>query len=104
MLPFHERGKRRCALRKRRCALHQRRPRCASGLIVRVVALSMPLLSSCVLLTDEPRALLLQPDSSIRVEGLPCNAPELAERISALPARPATTLDPDAIRVITWNI
>jgi endonuclease/exonuclease/phosphatase (EEP) superfamily protein YafD len=67
------------------------------------LATLLPLISSCVMLTVEPRALLLQPDGAIRVQRLPCNVsgsptpdPPLADRGAAL--------DPNAIRILTWNI
>jgi endonuclease/exonuclease/phosphatase (EEP) superfamily protein YafD len=67
-----------------------------------VVAALLPLVSSCVLLTAEPRALLLQADGAIRVQSLPCNVPGLTAPVTR--AESSTALDPDAIRVLTWNI
>jgi endonuclease/exonuclease/phosphatase (EEP) superfamily protein YafD len=66
------------------------------------VAALLPLVSSCVLLTAEPRALLLQADGAIRVQSLPCNEPGLTAPVTR--AESSTALDPDAIRVLTWNI
>ena len=64
------------------------------------LACLLPLVSSCVTLTEEPRALVLEPDDSIRVSALAC--PAVSPRASASPARAA--LDPRAIRIMTWNI
>ncbi len=61
-----------------------------------------PLLVSCVVLTAEPRALLLQEDGAIRVQSIPCAAPQAAP--TPPPVDPATALDPNAIRILTWNI
>ena len=66
---------------------------------------ALPLLAACVTLTVDPRALIYEP-AGIRVQTLSCAA-------AAQAARSATTtgnrgskdaLDPDAIRILTWNI
>ena len=67
------------------------------------LAVLLPLLSSCVLLTVEPRALLLQEDGAIRVRSLPCNASRLAASAGPM-ADASAALNPEAIRVLTWNI
>jgi endonuclease/exonuclease/phosphatase (EEP) superfamily protein YafD len=67
------------------------------------LAVLLPLFSSCVLLTVEPRALLLQADGAIRVRSLPCNASSLAASAEPIGDAPAA-LNPDAIRILTWNI
>ena len=61
------------------------------------------LLSSCVVLTTLPRAVVQNADGSLVVRSIPCSAN--ADAIK--PARdlaPAQTLDPRALRVLTWNI
>jgi endonuclease/exonuclease/phosphatase (EEP) superfamily protein YafD len=67
-----------------------------------VVAALLPLISSCVLLTADPRALLLQADGAIDVQSLPCNVPGLTAPVAR--ADSSAALDPEAIRVLTWNI
>ena len=66
-------------------------------------ALTALLLSSCVVLTTLPRAVVQQSDGSLAVRSIPCT-----EGGNAPPAIGATTprdaLDPNAIRVLTWNI
>ena len=61
------------------------------------------LLSSCVVLTTLPRAVVQNADGSLVVRSIPCSANANAIK----PARdlaPAQTLDPHALRVLTWNI
>ena len=57
--------------------------------------------ASCVSLTMEPRALLLQDDGAIRVQTLPCGTTTV---IGPSAASNRTALDSEAIRVVTWNI
>jgi endonuclease/exonuclease/phosphatase (EEP) superfamily protein YafD len=67
-----------------------------------VVALCALSLSSCVVLTALPRAVVQEPDGSLVIRSIPCTnggvAPESGR--AATNAR----LDPNAIRVLTWNI
>ena len=61
------------------------------------------LLSSCVVLTTLPRAVVQNADGSLVVRSIPCSANTNAIK----PARdvaPSQALDPRAIRVLTWNI
>src|SRR5436853_1989331 len=61
------------------------------------------LLSSCVVLTTLPRAVVQNADGSLVVRSIPCSANANAIK----PARdvaPAQALDPHALRVLTWNI
>jgi endonuclease/exonuclease/phosphatase (EEP) superfamily protein YafD len=46
--------------------------------------------------------LLLQPDGAIRAQSLPCNVP--GPFSSATLAAPEAALNPEAIRILTWNI
>lgn len=72
------------------------------GSVVRWLALAaaVPLVCSCITLTVEPRALVLQQDGGIRAVTLPC--PPAAADPRAAP-RPQS-LDPQSIRLATWNI
>ena len=66
-------------------------------------AIFAALLSSCVVLTTLPRAVVQNADSSLVVRSIPCSANTNAIN----PARDVATpqaLDPRAIRVLTWNI
>lgn len=61
------------------------------------------LLSSCVVLTTLPRAVVQNADGNLVVRSIPCSANANAIK----PARdlaPPQTLDPRALRVLTWNI
>lgn len=70
-----------------------------------LLALLLPIVSACVSVTADPRALVYDTDG-IRVQTLDC----LAATQAATAFRPAPgpsqepALDPDAIRVVTWNI
>jgi endonuclease/exonuclease/phosphatase (EEP) superfamily protein YafD len=66
---------------------------------------TLPLLAACVTLTADPRALIYEPPG-IRVQALSCPAAAQAARsaISAGNAGGKDALDPDAIRILTWNI
>jgi len=64
-----------------------------------VLAVAAGLLSACVTLTADPRALVLQPDGAIRALTLAC-PPPLAERNASV----SPELDPRSIRIATWNI
>jgi endonuclease/exonuclease/phosphatase (EEP) superfamily protein YafD len=57
-------------------------------------------LAGCITLTSEPRAIVRTPDG-VAVRVLDCRAAGFGSRAS--PAR-GGALDPDAIRVFTWNI
>ena len=61
------------------------------------------LLSSCVVLTTLPRAVVQNADGSLVIRSIPCSASPNAIK----PARdvaPPQALDPRAIRVLTWNV
>jgi endonuclease/exonuclease/phosphatase (EEP) superfamily protein YafD len=61
------------------------------------------LLSSCVVLTTLPRAVVQNADGSLVVRSIPCSA----SASTIKPARdvaPPQALDPHALRVLTWNI
>jgi len=59
--------------------------------------------SGCVSVTAEPRALLLRDDGSIHVQTLAC--PSAVASAVNPPAIPAPAgLDPGAIRLVTWNV
>src|SRR6478609_194954 len=59
--------------------------------------------SACVSVTTEPRALLLHDDGSIHVQTLAC--PSAVARAVNPPAAPAPAgLDPGTIRLATWNV
>jgi endonuclease/exonuclease/phosphatase (EEP) superfamily protein YafD len=61
------------------------------------------LLSSCVVLTTLPRAVVQNADGSLVVRSIPCSANAHAIK----PARDVVSphaLDPQALRVLTWNI
>jgi hypothetical protein len=59
--------------------------------------------SGCVSVTAEPRALLIRDDGSIHVQTLAC--PSAVARAANPPAVPAPAgLDPGAIRLATWNV
>ena len=69
--------------------------------IARATALLTALLvSSCVVLTTLPRAIVQEPDGSLVVRSIPCASS--APAVGATTARDA--FDPDAIRVLSWNI
>jgi len=75
-----------------------------SALVLRSIALAaLPLsLAACVTLTAEPRALLQQSDGSVQVQTLACAKAVTAAVLRG--ASPATGLDADAMRIVTWNI
>ena len=61
------------------------------------------MVASCVTLTVEPRALLLDSTGKVEVQSLACSGPTMvARRASGMAA--AEALDPSAIRVLTWNV
>jgi len=62
----------------------------------------LPLLASCVTLTSEPRALLLESDRAVSVRVIPCD--KAAQAASDGSLQPGQALDPKAIRIVTWNI
>jgi len=60
-------------------------------------------LCGCVTLTVEPRALLLDSAGRVEVQSLGCTGPAMvARRAGGMAA--AQALDPDAIRLLTWNV
>jgi endonuclease/exonuclease/phosphatase (EEP) superfamily protein YafD len=66
---------------------------------------ALALLAGCVTLTVDPRALIYEP-AGVRVQTLPCPAAAQAARSAATSgdAGGAGALDPEAIRLVTWNI
>ncbi len=67
-----------------------------------LLVVALPALAACVSLTAEPRALLSGP-SGIEVRTLSCEAALQAATAARAIGEPAP-LDPEAIRVVTWNI
>jgi len=59
-------------------------------------------LAGCVSVTVEPRAVLERDDGSLAVQTLACARHAAAQRSSRHSS--ATALDPDAIRISSWNI
>ncbi|HEX6793298.1 MAG TPA: hypothetical protein VF304_05545, partial [Casimicrobiaceae bacterium] len=60
-------------------------------------------LASCVSITTKPRALLVRDDGSVAVQTLAC--PHAIEQmLEAKRSVPREGLDPEAIRLVTWNI
>ena len=70
-----------------------------SAPIVAGVAL---LLSSCVMLTALPRAIVQEPDGNLVVRSIPCTAGGVGSHVGDTKLRGA--LDPAAIHMLTWNI
>jgi endonuclease/exonuclease/phosphatase (EEP) superfamily protein YafD len=72
------------------------------GSVARRMALAMavPLVCSCITLTVEPRALVLQADGGILVRTLPC--PPAWADARGVPR--SQSLDPRSIRLATWNV
>jgi endonuclease/exonuclease/phosphatase (EEP) superfamily protein YafD len=64
------------------------------------VAAATPLVCACITLTVEPRALVLQPDGAIRALTLRCPS----DGVHARAADRSPSLDPQSIRLATWNI
>jgi endonuclease/exonuclease/phosphatase (EEP) superfamily protein YafD len=60
-------------------------------------------LAGCVTLTVEPRALLLDSSGKVEVQSLGCTGPAMVQRRTSGMAA-AQALDPDAIRILTWNV
>ena len=79
-------------------------PRLASRLRTVCAALAgAGALCGCVTLTVEPRALLLDSAGRVEVQSLGCTGPAMvARRAGGMAA--AQALDPDAIRLLTWNV
>jgi endonuclease/exonuclease/phosphatase (EEP) superfamily protein YafD len=70
-----------------------------------LLSLLLPLLSACVSLSADPRALVYETDG-VKVQSLNCIAAmQTAAAFRPAPtAQPDLALDPDAIRIVTWNI
>jgi endonuclease/exonuclease/phosphatase (EEP) superfamily protein YafD len=64
---------------------------------------ALPLVAACVAVTELPRALVDEP-AGIAVRSLDCAAAASAARRAGEDPSTATTLDPAAIRVLTWNL
>jgi endonuclease/exonuclease/phosphatase (EEP) superfamily protein YafD len=60
------------------------------------------LLSSCVVLTTLPRAIVQEADGRLVVRSIPCSGIGVQPRVGNTTSRDA--LDASAIRVLTWNI
>ncbi len=58
------------------------------------------LVAGCITLTDEPRALVQRDDGSVAVQSLHCGVGDTRAPTRA----PAEALDPQAIRLVTWNL
>jgi endonuclease/exonuclease/phosphatase (EEP) superfamily protein YafD len=71
---------------------------------VRIACIGCALaVASCVAIPGKPRALLVDDDGSVHVQTLQC--PQHAEAtLVASSANPEHGLDPDGIRLVTWNI
>jgi endonuclease/exonuclease/phosphatase (EEP) superfamily protein YafD len=67
------------------------------------VAAFSTLLAGCVALTADPRAILAGPDG-MELRTLPCEAASGTARKWSPPTPPGPALDPQRIRVVTWNI
>jgi endonuclease/exonuclease/phosphatase (EEP) superfamily protein YafD len=85
-------------------AYHGRRFLAASAAPVRIACLGCALaVASCVAIPNKPRALLVHDDGSVHVQTLQC--PQHVEAaLVATSAEPAHGLDPEDIRLVTWNI
>lgn len=68
-----------------------------------LVAGALPVLAACVTLTETPRALVYA-TGRIAAGTLPCDVAARAARTVPAPAPDEKTVDPAAIRVLTWNI
>ena len=64
---------------------------------------ALSVLAACVTLTESPRALVYEADRIAAVT-LPCDVAARAARAAPVPARDEPTVDPSAIRILTWNI
>lgn len=66
---------------------------------------TLPWLAACVSLTEDPRALIYEP-AGIKVQTLNCAAAVAAARSfgTSQSVADADALDPDAIRILLWNI
>ena len=60
------------------------------------------MMSACVTLTELPRAIVQSSDGRVAVRSIPCAVDGGAPTLDRTSARDA--LDPDAIRVLSWNI
>lgn len=67
-----------------------------------LITLAAAMLSACVTVTSEPRAVMLEEGGRIRVKRLTCPEGVAHARASAHTA--AAGLDPANIRLLTWNI
>jgi endonuclease/exonuclease/phosphatase (EEP) superfamily protein YafD len=60
-------------------------------------------LTSCVSITAEPRAVLMRDDGSVTVQTLSC-AKRVSNTVASIEGKASTGLDPESIRIVTWNI
>ena len=88
----------RCMTISRRARVREARRFC----VATAALLAALLVSSCVVLTTLPRAVVQEPDGSLVVRSIPCAGTGVAPAVGATTSRDA--LDPDAIRVVSWNI
>jgi endonuclease/exonuclease/phosphatase (EEP) superfamily protein YafD len=86
-----------CMIISRRARVRERRRICVAAAVALLAAL---LVTSCVVLTTLPRAVVQEPDGNLVVRSIPCSGGAPA----AGAATPREALDPNAIRVISWNI
>ncbi|MFO1322465.1 MAG: endonuclease/exonuclease/phosphatase family protein [Burkholderiales bacterium] len=68
-----------------------------------LAAAVLPLVASCVMLTEHPRALVAEP-AGVAVRTLDCADAARAARGATADARRDGALDGSAIRIVTWNI
>ena len=80
------------------CSGKRWRPRVAAPTIASLALL----LSSCVVLTTLPRAIVQEADGGLVVRSMPCSGIGVGSPVGNTTSRDA--LDPSAIRVLTWNI
>jgi len=74
---------------------------CTARLCVACVACALPL-AGCLSIPTQPRALLVRDDGSVRVQTLQCSRSVEATLVPT--AERPQGLDPDGIRLVTWNI
>ena len=85
-------------------AAHGRRFLVARGARIRVACLAAALaVTGCVSVPTQPRALLVHDDGQVRVQTLACSR-EVEASLHRVRDDPSRGLDPEAIRLVTWNI
>ncbi len=68
-----------------------------------VAAVVLPLVASCVMLTEQPRALIAD-TTGVSVKTFDCAVAARAARASVANVQREGALDPAAIRLVTWNL